>query len=360
MIKRLLIVSCLPFYGYTQNFVINPSFEKVNVIPLLFNSNGSLIGEEMHWWEANNATIDLFSTRNMNCVIADSIIMKPFHGDNYLGAIVSEPGIINYSEILQGELINPLKKGKEYLIGAYLRFGTVSNYKSSDYSFGFSRKKQFEKWFFNRFAVHKSLNKIPADSISDQWKFISSVYQAKGNEKYVVLGNLRRRINIPNTTKANPEASKYKHTAGGIKHAYIDIDDVFLIEIPENYDSIKKGSFSFDSNQKLSLVPQRGDSIVLNFKGFKKDEWKLNDSLTLNKVVDYLKANPFITVELILPEDMGTTMSQLNKLRMRRDQTLELYFEKKGISYNRIHLKWNESPAVNNRIIMKIHDILFR
>jgi hypothetical protein len=360
MIKHLLIITCLPIYGYAQNLVVNPSFEN-DAVPLVEWHNG-LVGEKMHWWEANNATIDLYGPLNNNCVVADTIVMQAHHGENFLGSIISEFGFINYSEIFQGELVQMLQKDKKYLIGAYLRFGIHANYRSSDFSMGVSRKKQYERWFFNRSVVRKSYKEIPVDSISDQWKFISSIYLARGNEKYVVLGSLRGRINLPNTTKANPAASTYKYLTGASNHGYMDIDDVFIIEIPENYGSIKQRSFSFERGQQLALVPQISDSVVLISEGFRKDEWKLNDSLLLklNKLTDYLIENPFITIELSLPENTNTKMSQLDRLRNRRDQALELYFENKGISYNRIHLKWNEAPTGESRIIVKIHDVLFR
>ncbi|WP_343631149.1 hypothetical protein [Fluviicola sp.] len=354
--KLVLFVSFLPFFINAQNLVINPGFEKVESIPLLYGSSGNL-PNDMNWWAANNATIDLYSLRTMNSLVKDSFLMTPFHGDNYLGAIVSEKSVINYGEILQGELTQKLQKNKSYLIGAYLRFGVLSMYKSSDYSFGVSKKKQYEKLFFKRYLIRKTLKNISRDSIPDVWKFNSSIYKAHGNEKYVVFGNLRQRINIPNTIQANPAVLNLK--SGLINHAYVDIDDIFVIEIPENYDSIKKETFHFSFNQKLSLLPSVGDSVFTYSQGFYKEQWKLTDSMsnTLNELVNYLKLNPFITVELSIPLNAESKMSQLDRLKNKRLQSLELYFEKKGVSFNRIHLSWNETTE-RSCVVVKIHDVL--
>lgn len=354
--KLVLFVSLLSFCTNAQNLVINPSFEKVESVPQLYANSGTL-PNDMNWWAANNGTIDLYSLRIMNCLIANCFLMEPFHGDNYLGAIVSEKSFINYGEILQGELTQKLQKDKNYLIGAYLRFGILSMSRSSDYSFGVSRKKQYEKFFFNRFLVRKTLKKIPLDSIPNEWKFNSSVYKARGNEQYVVFGNLRGRINIPNTTQPNPAVLNLKRDL--INHAYIDIDDIFVIEIPENYDSIKKETFHFSLDQELSLLPLKGDSVFFNSRGFNKEQWKLNDSMTnaLNELSNYLRLNPFIIIELSFPLNTESKKSQLDKLKNKRLQTLELYFEKKGVSFNRIHISWNESNE-NSHLAAKIHDIL--
>ena len=111
---------------FSQNIVLNPSFESYNECPTkkgAFNSNVT------HWSTSNYGTTDYFNACNTNDLCGNYNFIghqKARTGNGYAGFYTFAPD--SYKEYVQGQLKTTLIKGRNYTISFYISLSDCSSH----------------------------------------------------------------------------------------------------------------------------------------------------------------------------------------------------------------------------------------
>lgn len=341
------------------NMIENGSFE--DVTGKLRRLGG--IEAAKGWDSPTNAKADLYS----ESVDGESPIKAPKNANGFQSALsgVNYAGVLWYSYMdkeprtyLQVKFKKMLKKGQKYCISYYVSLGDLSKYSSDQVGA-----------YVSRIAVHKkdeaSLTyeaQIPdlKTKVYDDlngWQGVCGVYEAKGDEQYLIIGNFAA------TEKVN--AGKVRRQRGETRpqkpYAYYYIDDVSVKPVKRlsecSCEQVDKDQSEYIYGRKVTTNPnlppaQRVDRSVIYFKRYNKD---IDPSMSalVDTLASVLKANPSIKVKL----SGNTDVKEVDRVRMRPDltelakeraETVKAYLVNAGVAADRISVAGNngDNPAV--------------
>jgi hypothetical protein len=190
----LTFFAILPFtlFAQTGNLVRNGGFESndPNVINTWLKENP--VGTQLvaGWKTPTLATPDYYNADQSTCDGFPVAIARTGTGR---GAIICGmqsqlPGVRNYKEYLQGELISPLVAGKEYHVSFYVALDCSSPQASTGIGAYFSNERITSQ---NKERLPVKPQVISYDKITyeDGWTLISGNFVAKGGEQYITLGS---------------------------------------------------------------------------------------------------------------------------------------------------------------------------
>lgn len=309
---------------YSQNLVLNPSFEdnkrRREDCPTLFSLNGV-----NDWKQVTAGSVDYYKN-GVKCS-RKSHKTKSHTGNRYIGefSVVSKFRKY-YREYFQGRFIKPLQKGKEYNIEFYVLLSEWSKIAVSDMGAYINDAPIYRKGV-RRLKLHPQIkSELPVTNKND-WTKISGVYTAIGGEKYITIGNFQKYRKL-----------KKSITNSGYFSSYYYIDDVSVTEITEEFKELRKDSLISIENSNISVLPSIDDSILLSSVQFETNSYNLIDSTTkeLDKLVNYLLLNPFLKIDVLGHTDSIGSKRYNDKLSLNRAISIKTYLINKGISVNRI------------------------
>ncbi len=318
------LIQLLLLSSYSQNLVLNPSFEdnkrRREDCPTLFSLNGV-----NDWKQVCAGSVDYYKD-GIKCS-RKSHKTKSHTGNRYIGefSVVSKFRKY-YREYFQGRFIKPLQKGKEYNIEFYVLLSEWSKIAVSDMGAYINDAPIYRKGV-RRLKLHPQIkSELPVTNKND-WTKISGVYTAIGGEKYITIGNFQKYRKL-----------KKSITNSGYFSSYYYIDDISVTEITEEFKELKKDSLIPIENTNISVLPSINDSIRLSSIQFETNSYNLIDSTTkeLDKLADYLLLNPFLKIEIYGHTDSIGSVKYNYKLSLNRAKEIEKYLIEKGISVNRI------------------------
>ncbi|GIV44916.1 MAG: hypothetical protein KatS3mg035_2039 [Bacteroidia bacterium] len=182
-----------------RNLVYNPSFEEhFYCPPPMFKDSFPCKG----WWSPNIGTVDYFHQCSQ---IAEYRVPLNYYGyyqahsgNGYVGLVLISVETLSMEHI-QGQLIEPLKAGKQYKVSFWIRLAySYSDYAACNIGVYFSREKILKGKFWEakdsyiegitpELTAHVSNPK--GNFITDTgWVEISGIYTAKGGEIYITIG----------------------------------------------------------------------------------------------------------------------------------------------------------------------------
>ncbi len=258
---------------------------------------------------------------------------------------------------LQAKLKKMLKKGQRYCVRYYVSLGDLSKYAASEHGVYFSKqlvKKDDEGNLTYEPQVPALRTRIYNDLYS--WQGVCGIYDAKGEEAYMLLGN------FASTEKTNTEKVKRPKglTAPQYNSAYYYIDNVsvFPIKSPsectcEQLDKAESEHiYSKKTSVNKSLPPaQQLDNATIYFKRFTRS---IDGSMSgmLTDLEEVLKANPDIRIRLVghtdaVEADRVRMRPDLTELARERADAVKAVFVEAGIAAERIETadQKAESPA---------------
>lgn len=324
----LLLPVLFSLQAYTQNLIPNGSFEDFTKCPQGAASYKQLGTSQ--WYPATGGTPDYFNrcSKIMGVPLNKQGEQNARTGNAYTGIIAydkaAEDESFNLREYLQVKLDSALLKDTLYCIKFYVSLSDYSNYAISSERFGMYLSADFSMEFksigdplpFTPQVIMETEQVMLNDS---SWVEISGVYKAVGNEQYVTIGNFAG----PKKNKVVKRKSPSGNPKFGSNYAYYYIDDVSIVSVntfiechtpQENEPVILKG-ISFNNNQSTLLPTSYPE---------------------LNKLIDYLKTNPTVAIEISGHTDnTGNNMSNI-KLSAARAKAVADYLTEKGISPTRI------------------------
>ena len=219
------------------------------------------------------------------------------------------------SEYQQGRLISALEKDKQYVVKMFARL-PIKFCSTAVKEIGVVLSEDMLEVSTERRTID-----IPALALqnNDQtlidkqydWQEVSAVYNAKGGEKYIAIGNF---------TNINEGAFEDRDSN---KCTYIFIDLVSVSEFKE----IKLPSFSLDMSLK------KGQRILLSEVTFDEGTDLLNESSfdLLNALIKILQENPKMIVEISSHSDNSLDgMKSITFTKARAGKVIE-YLTNKGI-----------------------------
>ncbi len=329
----IYLTGCL----YSQNLVLNPSFENYKECP---TKKGEFNNNVTHWSTSNYGTTDYFNTCNVNDLCGNYNYIgyqKARTGNGYAGFYTFAPN--NYKEYTQGQLKRPLIKGKQYDITFYISLSDCSSHAIKDIGVLLTEKQlnPLNAKFIHLKNLDKKQLQYTFTSIENKdfytnttdWIKISITYESKGFEQFISIGNFD--INRVLDTKEINENVQ-------IISSYYYIDDVSVTDTT----LIKKDTIVPITKTKTvdSITSVFKTNKINTFKNLEFDFNKaelLNNSITeLHELYKYLNENPSLNVEIYGHTDNIGSTTFNTKLSLKRATTVSNYLINLGLSKSRI------------------------
>jgi hypothetical protein len=152
------------------------------------------------------------------------------------------PGVRNYKEYLQGELIQPLVAGKEYAVSFYVTLDCSSPQTSTGIGAYFSTER-IQQNSKERLTVPPQVISHQKITWKDGWTLISGTFKAKGGEKYITLGSYSD-TSIVRFTEPGSGPATFISSPHISNHVYFYIDDVCVSPAEEKSCDCKQGATS--------------------------------------------------------------------------------------------------------------------
>ncbi|MBK8615404.1 MAG: OmpA family protein [Flavobacteriales bacterium] len=342
------------------NMIENGSFEQVEG---KLKRPGSI--EMAKGWKSPTAKkADLFSETVANSPISaprsDRGDQSALSGQNYAGLMWWSYMNKEPRSYIQAKFKKTLTKGQKYCVRYYVTLGDLSKYGGDQFGAYLTKmmvKKDDESNLTYEPQVPSLRTKIYDDLYS--WQGICGMYDAKGDEQYLVLGNFSANEKT-NTVKIKRPKGETRPQAAS---AYYFIDDVavFPIKSPSECkcEQLDKAESEFIYGKKAttnkSLKPAaQMDQSVIYFKRFQRSIDGAMDPL-MNELIEVMKANPDIKIRLIghsdaIEADRIRMRPDLTELAKERADAVKAAFVEAGIAAERITTadQKSESPADPN------------
>ena len=233
--KRIILIGIFgtSLAGFSQNLIKNPDFttsEKVISKAQIHSADG--------WSDANGGSVDLFSasTCMASLGVPNNFMGNQASAGNYAGIsayyddqrislvkslqnldITSEKGYSQYSEYLQGELVEELKAGQVYSFSINVNLAEESGRAVNGLGAYFSNEKlEFKNNRALEFEPQIKSNEFISDE--DGWSTISGNFIAKGGERYFSIGAFKGSFTVKSTVEAKKENDNkraYYYVNGG-------------------------------------------------------------------------------------------------------------------------------------------------
>lgn len=305
------------------NYVNNPEFENHAKAPF---SIMSFTNEVDYWLQASESPDFYISASNAHS------------GGAFIGFRVFS--MSKHIEYVQNKLKAPLKKDSLYCFSAYVRLSPGSKFATNAFGVQFSKLP-------NKINTSELLTVEASISIDDQllcyktqWMKVECTYKAKGGEQWMTIGSFKnhKKLNL-----VEVPGSKYE--------SYYFLDDVSLNPISDNTQCgcnfsdqrPKEENTVIVDNQQLSELNELGvgESIILKNINFENDRSELLPSSfsTLYKVLELMKENPKMTVELSGHTSSLGSYDHNIDLSERRANAVKHFLTLNGIKAERVKTK---------------------
>lgn len=352
------------------NLVPNGGFEDFYRLPFhwsneediaSWNKNGNLV-----YWEVNSVDFYFYNpaTPSMGWENFNGY-QKPFGGYGYAGInifTVKKRGTAlkpaNIGESLFARLNDTLEKNTNYCVKLYVALADSSRYPCNCLSIKFfdddSLTKLVNKEYEKKHQVGPALDFIPDFKLSediikntDTWKCVANKYQAKGTEKFILIGSY-----LGCSAKYLDRGSEFIDDDG-----YYYIDDVSVVPISDsseckceqktttvqNPDTFKK-----DTLQKIEV----GEIFILENIYFEtgKSELLQSSHSELEKLSELFLKYPQLEVEISGHTDSTGNQNENLILSEGRAKAVVDFLISKGISKEKLNFKGygSNQPIANN------------
>jgi len=339
------------------NMIENGSFEQVEGKLKRLGS-----AEMAKGWKSPTAKkADLFSETIANAPVSaprsERGDQSALSGQNYAGLMWWSYMNKEPRTYLQAKFKKMLKKDRKYCVRYYVTLGDLSKYGADQFGAYMSKmliKKDDESNLTYEPQVPALRTKVYDDLYS--WQGVCGMYQAKGDEQYLVLGNFSANEKTNTVKIKRPKGETRPQTA----NAYYFIDDVAVFEVKSpsecKCEQLDKAESEFiygtkaTTNKALKPAAQLDQSVIY-FKRFQQGVDGSMDPL-LTELIELMKANPDIRIRLIghtdaIEADRVRMRPDLTELAKERAEAVKAAFVEGGVAAERITVadQKAESPA---------------
>lgn len=318
---------CMNFYGFGQNLVVNPSFEKYRDCPVRL---GNLEKDVIDWNMPTLGSTDYFNGCSIVMGTPENFNGKqPANfGFGYVGFYMYAPN--DYREYIQARLSSTLKRGERYTISFYVSLAERSDFAVKEFGIRFTEfpvavqtSKVLSGLHFSKMQgeiseeLEISYTKYYSDEI--KWVKLSTEFEASGTENYLTIGNFK------NNKRTQKYQTKRKITKGS--YYYLDMVSVSNVNSkPQNSEVTVLKEYELDSVHIFKDV--YFNSNTAKIRG--------NHQQEVESLLSYLKKNSNINIEIFGHTDSIGSDSFNKRLSIRRAAEVVTYLTKNGIQNNRI------------------------
>lgn len=342
----LLVI--LSFSMMAQNLLKDPGFELYKICPSNYNQQS--LNQLENWEQPAKGTPDYFNTCSNKMNVTRNIFgnQETFEGEGYVGLVTFSPSQRNYREYLQTKLTRPLQAGELVCASAQVSAADLNRYFTGGFGMYFSKERYKNDRSgvleVNAQVMNPMLNVLDN---TDAWVEMSNTFVAEGGEEYVVIGNFL-------TDKQMRVLRKHQVLTEGTTNewSYLFIDNVSITVVKSKEDC----SCTMESPELVLRDPpiQLDESKTIEFKNvlFDFDQSLItgDSQKELNEVAKAMKRKSSWIIEVIGHTDiMGSAEYNVDLSRKRAEAVVD-YLKQKGISADRLSIKYHGSstPVANN------------
>jgi outer membrane protein OmpA-like peptidoglycan-associated protein len=342
--------------GFAQNNLVpNGSFEQTEK---KVKSGEGEIALALPWMSPSlENQADIYSTGNKKgygIPTNDRGYMDVDEGVNYAGFRAYSYRDKLPRTYLQVKLTKALIAGKKYCIKYNVALSKTSKYASNNLGMYISEKKQKDRdieAFTIKPQIRNAANKIYEDQ--HVWETVCGVFIATGNERYITIGNFTATADMV-VKKDYLKKKKLKEFPQLQKEeAYYYIDDVSVINLEEidvcACDAADDGGnqmkvvYSTSTSDGMDMDISKEIELINIF--FNKNATTPSSASSIRKVIDFMKANPDLNIEIVGHMDKVEEKSSLKDLSVDRAKAVYDYLIKNGIDASRLSYKGMKSSA---------------
>lgn len=351
-IRKLLAFFIVLFYSgkdvLMQNLVVNGSFEHMSYCPSNFNQQQ--LRNVEHWTQPTEGTPDYFNSCSEKVGVPKNVFGEEpaQHGEAYIGLVPFSPGKRNYREYVQSKLERPLAAGELLCIEMQVSASDLSKYVTDGLGICLTAEKlshsRNEMIAATPVLSNPRLNML---DLTDGWLLLSDVYEAKGGEQYITIGNFKKDVELKILKRTREmgasEVSQW---------AYVFVDNVVVCPVkskeecsctvPELAAAVHDPPLELEEYEQIKL-----DAILF---GYDMDVLTDSTKAQLNEIFRLLSKNKYMHMEISGHTDiMGSDEYNLD-LSKRRAQTVIKYLEEKGVTPSRLQIKFfgKAKPVADN------------
>jgi outer membrane protein OmpA-like peptidoglycan-associated protein len=321
---------------------------------------------------------DLFSTLSSNDVGVPKNIMgtedpiKDEGGKNYAGICLYKPG---KAAVERTYISIPFKKGKEdltlkkgltYCVEFSVSLSESSKFAVNNIAAHFSKETSGNGGSGPIYTVEKVMkgqaNKIYSGFFG--WEKVCNIYTAKGDEKFITIGNFDKNEATQFMAVKKPKDSEVDQLA----HAYYYIDNVIirLVDKPEDCPCFEANPQKVEENYSTLIFtnnPEVTNKMTLSEKiglydvyfRFGKASFTDNAKEMMSFVVQEMKANPTIRLEVEGNRDAtegkaAESNPEYEDMDRKRASAVVKYLVSQGIDAARLVETYNGSEVANAKI----------
>ena len=190
---------------YSQNLVLNGDFEQVNICSE-YNEACSPVA-----WRSTSEKLFGYNEKSDE--------------NKYATLTLYSGGRAEDRKFIQTELICPLIKDEVYTISFMLQ-GNI--YSINSICVGFSGQFQYHDSWLNFADIDKECIAVESLIKNKEWVNVEMEYQAKGGEKFIIIGNLNKDANTSFSISDKKAYKKIRKSYTRQEHIQYKIDNVFI------------------------------------------------------------------------------------------------------------------------------------
>lgn len=348
IVCSLGLFATMSFAQSEENMVPNGSFESIEKAPKKLGSIESATG----WVSPTGVRADLFvgDAKVEDIGVPSNVYGKEEakDGDNYAGIVGYSYGDKMPRSYVMNKLSVPMKKGMKYCVEMYVSMAEASKYASNQIGVNFSNKPygtDSKTSIIDEMHVVHDKNKVFNAPFG--WEKICGVYEAKGGEKFIAIGNF---VANEDTKNERNKASKDVKVSQIIAaYYYIDNISVRLIDkntvcdcdVADEDDGYSKTVYhkAVVLDDKMT-VNQKIEAHNVNF-AFGKDQISSNGEAALDFIAEQMKANTSLKLQVKghsdkMEEQVGEEKSKYANMDSKRVNAVIMYLMDKGIEESRL------------------------
>lgn len=319
----ILIYGLFIFQAKGQNLVKNPSFEDFEQCP---NALGTFNEDVTHWTTPTSGTTDYFNTCSKVMGAPENFngIQKPKFGNAYTGLYFYAPA--DYREYIQVPLKKMLRKGETYTLTFHVSLAEGSDFAVKDFGvvmsykpLGIATRKELSRGRLYRSERNQfqtlEINHPKFHEDKSDWLKVSTQFSAKGFERYLTIGNLRK------NSATRKVQTKRKETKKG---AYYYIDMVSVV----------------GEGKTMPLEKEVQPDSLIAFKNihFDFDHFELSEMARaeLSGILKKMEDNPDLHIEIHGHTDSLGSMAYNDELSKKRAMAIAKYLIDAGVAKDRV------------------------
>ena len=313
-----------------QNLVVNPGLEEYDKKPVeSYRPNGP--NRPTGWLQPYYGSTDFYYSKNPSEVTQKFYYIEPFEGNAHVGMCGSD----QYREGLVGTLKSPLKEGETYSFSMAIYVGNTASRQSVGVYFSSNKDSLVQSVPFDLVPQLIWDYALDPDS-TGEWRILQADYIARGGERFFIISDF-----LPHTVVDKSKNAVHHGPSNSSYYYYLDEINLLDPNFQEPPDT---------ANELVENIPVAIDSVpdIAAGKTFvtqnilfetNKSNLKEESYPTLFQIIDALKAQPNLKVEIDGHTDNVGNVSANQKLSEQRAKAVADFLIRNGIDADRITWK---------------------